>query len=107
MCLWTARCGSLADAGSQLPVHDAHNCRLITSDGRAEIDRGRNFNKPNPTCVEQRDDLVQAVLRRVGCNNCEDYFVRLRRFPHLIHTDNNTATPHAEPQQTKETVVFH
>ena len=75
MCLWPARRGSLANAGSQLPVHDAHDCRLITSDRRAQLGRRRNFYKPNAPSIEQRHDLVQAVLRRICRDDGEDHLV--------------------------------
>jgi len=88
--------------GSQLPICDANDGRLVPADGGAKRRCGRYFDKGNSPSFEQRYDLVQTIRRCVARYNRTLQRVSPRRFTYLFHSDNGSATADAEPQQTKD-----
>ena len=72
-----ARHHELANTTSQLRIDDAHSCRLLTSNRRAQLRGGRTLNEHNMPCAEQRHDLLATVHRRVRRD--EDLLLRRQR----------------------------
>src|SRR5262252_1053236 len=99
--------GSVADgqrpnSGSQLPINDANDGRLIPADGGAERRSGRYFHKVNSPSLQQRHDLVSAVGRGVACYDRENQRVSPCGFTYLLDSDHGPATAYAEPQQAED-----
>src|SRR5262252_4247330 len=93
--------GQRPNSGSQLPINDANDGRLIPADGGAKRRSGRYFHKVNSPSLQQRDDLVSAVGRGVTCYHRENQRVSPRRFTYLFDSNNGPATAHTEPQQAE------
>src|ERR1051326_4361909 len=97
-----ARWGETPNPGSQLPICDANDGRLVPADGGAERRGGRYFDKVNSPSVQQRHDLVQAIRRRVAGYHRVLQGVSPRRLTYLLHSHDRSTTAHAEPQQTED-----
>src|SRR5215467_12497081 len=94
--------GQRPNPGSQLPINDANDGRLIPADGGAERRSGRYFHKVNSTSLQQRHDLVSTVGRGVDRYHRENQRVSPRCFTYLFDSSHRSATAHAEPQQAKD-----
>jgi hypothetical protein len=88
------------NSGSELPIDDADHCGLFPPDRRTQFQGGRDFDKTNAPSIEQRHDLLSTVRRRITRYDGKNELVLLRCFAHLIDSNNGSATPDTQPDQS-------
>src|SRR5687767_4764272 len=93
------RVHNLAQPCRELRVGDSDDRRGILSDRLPQLDRAGSFGKPDALRGEHRNDLLQAVVRRIERDHGILQLATERGASHLLHSDDGEPSARAESHQ--------
>lgn len=89
------------NAFRELWIDDSDGGRRFPSYRGAEFGRRGPFDRANVLGAKHRNDLVQAVVRCVRCDDDELELSTLRRVSYLLHPDDHQSPVQAYTKQAK------